>query len=156
MCKFSPGLHVEIIMLLFSHQWVYECCSAVSNSLRPCGLYSPWNSPGHNTGVGGRSLLQGIFPTQGLNPDLPHCKQILYQLSHQRRPRILEWVAYSSSSGLSSLYTDEGEIQWGGKKATGIEEAKWRRIYFPKEGICWPKKTPVIHEMWQVEFPFCY
>ena len=41
--------------------------SVVSNSLRPYGLYIPWNSPGQNTRVGSRSLLQGIFPTQGLN-----------------------------------------------------------------------------------------
>ena len=46
-------------------------------------LYSPWNSPGQNTGVGSLSLLQGIFPTQGSNPGLPHCRQILYQLSHR-------------------------------------------------------------------------
>ena len=44
-----------------------ESCSVVSDSLRPRGLYSPWNSPGQNTGVGRHSLLQGIFPTQGLN-----------------------------------------------------------------------------------------
>ena len=54
-----------------------------SDSLRPHGLYSPWNSPGQNTGWSSLSLLQGIFPTQGSNPDLPHCRQILYQLSHQ-------------------------------------------------------------------------
>ena len=53
------------------------------NSLWPCGLSSPWNSPGQNTGVGSLSLLQGIFPTQGLNPGLPHCRRILYQLSHR-------------------------------------------------------------------------
>ena len=47
------------------------------------------------------SLLQGIFPTQGSNPGLPHCKQILYKLSHQGSPRILEWVAYPFSSGTS-------------------------------------------------------
>ena len=47
-----------------------------------------------NSGVGGLSLLQGIFPTKGLNPGLPHCRQILYQLSHKGSPRILEWVAY--------------------------------------------------------------
>ena len=46
----------------------------------------PWNSPGHNTGVGSFSLLQGIFPTQGSNPGLPHCRQILYQLSHKGSP----------------------------------------------------------------------
>ena len=55
----------------------------VSDSLRPHGLYSPWNSPGQNTGVGSLSLLQGIFPTQVSNPGLPRCRQILYQLSHQ-------------------------------------------------------------------------
>ena len=73
----------------------------MSNSLRPHGLYSPWNSPGQNTGVSSLSLLQGIFPTQGLNPGLPHCRRILYQLSHQGSPRILEWVAYPFSSGSS-------------------------------------------------------
>ena len=49
-------------------------------------LYSPWNSPGQNTGVCSHSFLQGIFPTQGLNPGLPHCRPILYQLSHQGSP----------------------------------------------------------------------
>ena len=48
-----------------------------------CNLCSSWNSPGHNTGVGSLFLLQGIFPTHGSNPGLPHCWQILYQLSHQ-------------------------------------------------------------------------
>ena len=69
-----------------------------SDSLLPHGLYSLWNYPGQNTGVGGLSLLQGILPTQGLNPGLQHCRQILYQLSHKGSPRILEWVAYPFSS----------------------------------------------------------
>ena len=60
-----------------------ECCSVVSNSLRPHGLYSPWNSPGQKTREGSHSLLQGIFPTQRSNPGLPHCGQILYHLSLQ-------------------------------------------------------------------------
>ena len=51
------------------------------------GLHCPWNSPGQNTGVGSLSLLQEIFPTQGLNPDLSHCRQILYQLSHKGSPQ---------------------------------------------------------------------
>ena len=46
-------------------------------------------------------LLQGIFPSQGLNPGLPHCRQVLYQLCHKGSPRILEWVAYPFSSGSS-------------------------------------------------------
>ena len=53
------------------------------NSVQLHGLCSPRNSPGQNTGVGSRSLLQGIFTTQGSNPGLPHCRKILYQLSHQ-------------------------------------------------------------------------
>ena len=60
-----------------------ESLSVVSDSLRPHGPYSPWNSPGQNTRVGSLSLVQGIFPTQGSNPGLPHCRQILYQLSHR-------------------------------------------------------------------------
>ena len=67
-----------------------ESCSVVSDSLRPHGLYSLWNSPGQNTGVGSHSLLQGTFPAQGSNPGLPHCRQILYQLNHKRIPRKLE------------------------------------------------------------------
>ena len=51
-----------------------ESHSVVYNSLGPHGLYSTWNSPGQNTGVGSLSLLQGIFPTQGSNPGLPHCR----------------------------------------------------------------------------------
>ena len=69
---------------------------------------SPWNSPGQNTGVGRLSLLQGIFPTQGLNPCFPHCRQILYQMSHKGSPKILEWVAYPFSRGSSRLRNQTG------------------------------------------------
>ena len=62
-------------------------CSVMSNSLQPHGLYSPWNSPDQNTGVGSCSLLQEIFPTQGSNPGLTHCRQILYPLSNKGSPR---------------------------------------------------------------------
>ena len=63
-----------------------ESRSFVSDSLRPHGLYSPWNSLGQNTRVGSLSLLQGIFPTQELNQGLLHCRQILYHLSYQGSP----------------------------------------------------------------------
>ena len=61
----------------------------------PHGLYSPWNSPGQNTGVSSCSVLQGIFPTQGSNPGLPHCRRILYCLSHQGSPCFADWAFYS-------------------------------------------------------------
>ena len=78
-----------------------ESGSVLSNSLQPHGLGSPWNSQGQNTGVDSLSPLQGIFPTQGSNPGLPHCRQILYQLSQKGNPRILQCVAYPFSSGSS-------------------------------------------------------
>ena len=81
--------------VIFSAYLYYSCLclsgksesrSVMSDSLRPHGLYSPWNSLGQNTGVGSLSLLQGIFPTQGSNPGLPYCTWILYQLSHKGSP----------------------------------------------------------------------
>ena len=70
------------------------CLVAQSSCLTLCHCmdYSPsgssvhWDSPGVNTGVGCHALLQGILPTQGLNPGLLHCRQILYHLSHQGSP----------------------------------------------------------------------
>jgi len=56
-----------------------------------------FSRPEYWSGVGSLSLLLGIFPTQGLNPGLLHCRQILYQLSHQESPGMLEWVAYPFS-----------------------------------------------------------
>ena len=72
--------------------------SVVSNSLPPHGLYSPKNSPGQNTRVGSLSLLQGIFTTQGSNPGLPHCRLILYQLSHQGSPYTLLFITATYQS----------------------------------------------------------
>ena len=69
--------------------------------------YSPWNSPGQNTGVGSLSLLQGIFPTQGSTPGLPHCRRILYPLQHSLptelsgKPRI--WEALSNICSMNAL-----------------------------------------------------
>ena len=63
-----------------------ESHSVVSNSLGPGGLYSPWNSPGQNTGVDSLSLLQGIFQTQESNPGLPHCGQIFLPYEPPGKP----------------------------------------------------------------------
>ena len=73
-------------LLVSREECVYESGSVVSNSLRPHELYSPWNPPSQNIGVGSCSLLQGISPTLGSNPGLPHCRPILYQLSHRESP----------------------------------------------------------------------
>ena len=107
----SKYFHVLILLLvlLFLFWFVFcnemkvksESGSVISISLLSHGLYSPWNSPGQNTRVGSLSLLQGIFPIQGSNSGLLYCREILYQLSHQGSPRILEWVACPFSRGSS-------------------------------------------------------
>jgi len=95
-----------------------QSCSVVSDSLRPHGLYSPWNSPGQNTGMYILSFLQGIFPTQGSNPGLPHCRQILYQLSYKPRvpsnsPQCVLWITSSTQAiegGLNKAPRDNGRF----------------------------------------------
>ena len=97
---YHNGNKEEYVLVLVSAVKWSESCSIMSDSLRPhrlepARLFRPWNSSGKNTGVGSLSLLQGIFLTQGLNPGLPHYRQILYHLNHQGSPAVhilkLEW-----------------------------------------------------------------
>ena len=64
---------MSLMILLKSGKWKWKSSSCVWLFATPRTIYSPWNSLGQNTGVGSLSLLQGIFPTQGSNPGLPHC-----------------------------------------------------------------------------------
>ena len=82
---------------------VAQSCPTLYNPMdcRLPGSSVHGDSLGKNTRVGCHALLQGIFPTQGLNPGLLHCKPVLYWLSHQGSPRTLEWVAYPFSKGSS-------------------------------------------------------
>ena len=91
----SSWQHAEINLFRES-----ESCSVVSDSLQHHGLYRPWNSPGQNTGMGSFSLLQGIFPTHGSNSGLPHCRRILYQLSH------IGYILFWESSAGSKEYLE--------------------------------------------------
>ena len=103
---FDPNHNTELHWTRWSEN---ESPSVMSDFLRYHGLYSPWNSLGRNSGVGSLSLLQGNFLIQGSSPGLSHCRHILYQLSHKGSPRILEWVAYSFSSG-SSRHRNRTEV----------------------------------------------
>ena len=69
---------------------VDQLCPTLCNPMdcSPPGSSVRGDSPGKNTGVGCHALLQGNFPTQGLNPGLPHCRWILYRLRHQGNPNI--------------------------------------------------------------------
>ena len=76
------GLHTALCVCLCVCLIAQSCptlCDPLDYS--PPGSSVHRNLPGKNIGVGCHAFLQGIFPTQGSNPDLPHCRQILYQLS---------------------------------------------------------------------------
>ena len=121
------SLHWKHGVLAIGQTSESESRPVVSNFLRPHGLYSPWNSLGQNTGVGNFSLLSGIFPTQWSNLGLPHCRQILYQMSHKGNPRIMEWIAYPFSSGSFQPWNWTGVscvagwffTNWATRKPTG-------------------------------------
>ena len=89
MSKFFPfsGFLIESLGFFESERESRSVCPILCYPT-DCSLR---NSPGQNSAVGSLSLLQEIFPTQGLNPGLPHYRQIFYQLSHKGSPRILEW-----------------------------------------------------------------
>ena len=101
--------------MLSSRQKNISFCSVIFSSLRTHGLYltklcCPWNSPGEYIGVGCLSILQGIFPNQGSNPGLLHCRQILYHLSQQGSPLFLSpsLFIYLLSICVSIIYLREG------------------------------------------------
>ena len=92
---------ISVGSLVWSLLWSEsESCSVVSKSLGPHELYSTWDYPGQKTGLGSLSFLQVIFPTQGLNPGLPHCRQILCQLSHQGSPSFFGLYQLNCPEGL--------------------------------------------------------
>ena len=112
LCFLFPGLFSpcrEILLQFGPHFVSVVSCLVGSNSVTvrtiAHRLLCPWDSLGKNTGVGSHSLLQGIFFTQGSNPGLLHCRQILYHLSHQGSP-ILS-VLSSNPSKLASLFLSE-------------------------------------------------
>ena len=104
------------------------------------------DSPGKNTGVGCHAFFQGNFPIQGLNPGLQHCRQILYCLSHQGSPRILEWVAYPFSRGSS----------WP-RNQTGLLHCRRTLYQLSYQGstksTILPIKKNLIQELYQIAFP---
>ena len=83
---------------------VTQSCLTLCNPMdcTPPGSSVHGGSPGKNIGVGCHAILQEVFPIQGLNPVLSHWRGILYHLSHQRSPRVLEWVTYPLSRGSSN------------------------------------------------------
>ena len=91
---------VRVIAYHFMVMLVAQSCSTLCDptDYNPLGFSVQKDSPGKNTGVGCHSLLREIFPTQVSNLGLPHCMQILYRLSHQGSPIVLQWFLLSKES----------------------------------------------------------
>ena len=97
---------------------VAQLCPTLCNPMnyRPPGSSVRGDSPGKNAGVGCLSLLQGVFPTQGLNPGLPHCWWILYLLSHCRSPKAAQYqtnVVPVASTSFSGCVGFAALLGWG-------------------------------------------
>ena len=114
-----------------------ESHSVMSDSLQLHELHSPWNSSGQNTEFGSLSLLQGIFSTKRSNSGFPHCRLILYQLSHKGSARILEWLDYpfSSRSSQSRNQTRVSCIAGGFFTNWAIREVQYIQL--------WPISNPL-------------
>ena len=93
-----PSSYHSVLGYVSGSVLVAQSCLTLDNPMN-CSLCS-WNSPGKNTRVSSHSLFQGIFPTQGLNPGLLHCRQILYHLSHQGSPHTGIVLRYGNPESL--------------------------------------------------------
>ena len=89
---------------------VDQSCPTLCDPMEPARLLCPWDCPGKNTGVGCHSLLHGIFQTQGSNLSLPHCRQILYHLSHQGHPCLPTRVTTIQTSIVIVLHVYEFNV----------------------------------------------
>ena len=108
---------VCVCVFLFSRVWLFATP----------WILCPWNSPGKNTGVGCNFVLQEIFPTQGLNSGLLHCRQILYHLSHQGSPNSVWFHLYVESKENLYEQTEQSyryRVKTGGCQRWGVGERK--------------------------------
>ena len=88
----------------------------------------PWDSPGRNTGVDSHFLLKGIFSTQGSNLGLPHCRQILYCLSHQEKAKV-------KSLSHVQLFATPWTVAYQVSPSMGFSRQEyWSGLLFPSPG----------------------
>ena len=135
---------LQLLLLCSPSIWAVLSHSIVSDSLRLREYSLPGfsvlrDSPGENTGVRCHALLQGLFPTQGLNPGLPHCRWILYCLSHQGSP----WNTGVGSLSLLDRHFPTQESNWG------LLHCRWTlyQLSYQESPVCVIFPTGLAHFM---------
>ena len=123
---FEGGVECGVKWKMFSYVWLFESPWIVVQGILQA-----------NTGVGSLSLLQGIFPTQGSNPGLQHCRQILYHLTHQGQG-INKTASYSNRKSSGSLVNSQ-------LLTAGLSHIKITGdIAFLERGYCyWKEDSPL-------------
>ena len=111
----TAGLSLFSMVMTDKQRFAQSCWTLQPHKLQPARLLCPWNSPGKNIRVGCHSFLQGIFPPQGLNLGLSHCRQILYHLSHTlslflHQHHLLLFYLHAVSSASSHLPSVHGHV----------------------------------------------
>ena len=135
-------------------KWKWKSLSHVWLLGTPWTVFTVQNSPGHNTGVGSLSLLQGIFPTQGLNPGLPCYRQILYQLIHKGSPVLL--LLRLSHFSICLTLCDPIDGSPPGSPTPGILQARtleWVAISF-SNAWKWKVKGKSLSRVWLFPTPW--
>ena len=136
-CPVIVGVLSHHVHSSYSHSVLVAFNSSQPHGLKPTRLLCPWYSPGKNTGVGCHFLLQGIFLTQGSNPGLLHCRQVLYHwapreapnIHCQRRGHIKAWISedhleFHLLHPWSHLEKESHDENWGAKKTPVIQRHK--------------------------------
>ena len=112
---------------LLSHVWLIAIPWTLFHQ-----VLCPWNSPGKNTGVGSHSLPQGIFPNQGSNPGLPHCRQILYHLSHRESQNSCNFLGFFIIFCYDICFCSQLPLCF-------LKEMGERRLRWESERLCWTR-----------------
>ena len=119
-----------------------SCLTLQPHRLQPARLLHPWDSPGKNTGADCRSLLQRIFPNQGLNPGLQHCRQILYCLGYREVP--LSYLVVKLSGHFNYIGTHELYSPWNSPdQNTGVGSFSLLQGILPNPGLLHCRWVPI-------------
>ena len=124
-----------------------QSCLTLCDPMDCTGLLCSWDSPGKDTGVDCHFLLQGIFPTQGSNPGLLHCRQTLYHLSHLMVEMKEIWGLVLKSDFTRTrlhLHQRDARVRGLGVPAPARIKARWPELRLPTGRWQCQRQAPVV------------